>query len=449
MRGPRLAWTLLRSEGGRSVLARLADRNADVRRARGFATRQPSDPPFGAPILHLLPTPLATRIGGLQAQLARRLEAGAERGPNALLAPSRRGFRLELAGPGRREVSLFPAGATSLASPPVLAAARQAAGANALQIEGLAGWSLAEITALSALATPLVVALHDFAAFCRRPHLLEQSEPERFCDYSRNEARCLACLQRDWPETPSNFQREWRAATAALLGRAAAVVYPSEFLRRQHGELFASLPVARQFVIAPASTVSPLDVSPPQGPVRHVAWVGSVRVDKGALVFEAAVKRLAAQASPLRFSVFGGGDPDLLTRLRRLPNVRVRGYYRQGKLAEQLAAARVDLALLLSIVPESYGLTLDECSAAGVPALAFARGALAERIPASGAGALLATGGDPATELCGQLAALARGETALPRITAWTGTTPAAAAARWEALYRELGLDPGAAATVG
>ena len=167
MRGPRLAWTLLRSEGARSLLARLADRHADVRRARGFAPRQPSDPPFGAPILHLLPTPLATRIGGLQAQLARRLEAGAERGPNALLAPSRRGLRLELAGPGRREVSFFPARASSLASPPVLAAARQAAGATALQIEGLAGWSLAEITAFSALATPLVVALHDFVGSSR------------------------------------------------------------------------------------------------------------------------------------------------------------------------------------------------------------------------------------------------------------------------------------------
>jgi glycosyltransferase involved in cell wall biosynthesis len=94
----------------------------------------------------------------------------------------------------------------------------------------------------------------------------------------------------------------------------------------------------------------------------------------------------------VRFTVFGGGDAGLLARLRRLPRVHVRGYYRAGSLPELLRHESVDLALLLSIWPESYGLTLDECRAAAVPVLAFDHGAIAERIRAEGGGVLVPPG---------------------------------------------------------
>jgi len=85
------------------------------------------------------------------------------------------------------------------------------------------------------------------------------------------------------------------------------------------------------------------------------------------------------QGQGLRWSAYGGGDPELLARLRRLP-VRVRGYYRSGTLPRLLRRDGVDLALLLSIVPESYNLVLDECAAAGVPVVAFDLGAVGERL---------------------------------------------------------------------
>jgi glycosyltransferase involved in cell wall biosynthesis len=104
-----------------------------------------------------------------------------------------------------------------------------------------------------------------------------------------------------------------------------------------------------------------------------------VQAHKGALVFEQVAKELAKRVD-LPWTVYGGGDPDLLIRLRRLPRVRVRGYYRSGTLPRLLRRDRVDLALLLSIVPESYSLVLDECQAAGVPVVAFDLGAVAERL---------------------------------------------------------------------
>ena len=89
-----------------------------------------------------------------------------------------------------------------------------------------------------------------------------------------------------------------------------------------------------------------------EGPVRHVAYIGQVQPHKGALVFEEVVRRLPPETRPeLHWSAYGGGDAELLRRLRRLPRVRVRGYYRSGSLVDRLRRDRVDLALLLSIVP--------------------------------------------------------------------------------------------------
>ncbi len=123
-------------------------------------------------------------------------------------------------------------------------------------------------------------------------------------------------------------------------------------------------------------------------PLRHIAYVGAVHAHKGAFVFEEVVKLLASTPG-LRFTVFGGGDPRILARLRGLPRVRVRGYYRAGSLPRLLRREGVDLALLLSIWPESYGITLDECQAAGVPVVAFDHGAIGERLRRDGGSGLV------------------------------------------------------------
>ena len=105
-----------------------------------------------------------------------------------------------------------------------------------------------------------------------------------------------------------------------------------------------------------------------------------MQVHKGALVLEAALRRLPAAHRRLEFFAYGGGDAAILHRWRRLPGLRVRGYYRAGTLAALLRRDRIDLALALSVVPESYGLTLDECAAAQVPVVAFNLGAQGERL---------------------------------------------------------------------
>lgn len=441
----RTASRVLRAEGLPALRDRLSDRWRERSRRLSF---QAAGSPLGLPdnpVLNLLSTAPTPRLGGLQAQLLSRIEIEAERRPLALLYPERGAWRLEVAAAGRRLSLSFPGEAPS---PVTLvdvdferAVTRAAAevGARALHVEGLAAVPLASLLALHRGGLELVLSVHDFSLFCPRPHLLESPEP-RFCGYSRDRERCARCLAQDWPVTPG-FQGERRELARELLHAAAAVVYPSDFLRRRHLELFPGIPADRQRVIEPPGP-APAEPPPVAGErtVRHVAYIGSFQPHKGALVFEEVLRRMPPAEFPgLRWSAYGGGDPDLLLRLRRLSRVRVRGYYRAGSLVDHLKRDGVDLALLLSIVPESYSLALSECLAAGVPVVSFDHGAIAERLRRHGGG-LLVEPGAGAAGVAPVVAALARGLRIPAGGDPAGATSPKAAASAFADLYRELGL---------
>jgi glycosyltransferase involved in cell wall biosynthesis len=398
---------VLRAEGWRGFRDRALDRLAEARRRRAFSTASVSSLPdlpaeLRTPVLHLAATPPAPRLGGVQAQLLVRIDDQARREAVSLLYPDANHWRLEVASPSaRRAWGLAPAPPPSSVAlfnaefEEAVARAAAALGAGLVRVEGLAGLPLGSLLALRRRGLGLIVSVHDFAAFCPRPHLLE--EPAlRFCHYSRDPQRCAACLRVDWP-VESGWQEERRAVAGELLAGAETVVYPSDFLRRTYLELFPGLDPARQRVVAPeVAALAGLHDGAGRHPARersrplHAAFVGSVKPHKGALVFEEVVGRMATTApGAVRWSVYGGGDAELLRRLRRLPGVRVRGYYRSGALPRLLVREKVDVALLLSVVPESFGLTLSECRAAGVPAVAFDLGAVADRIRDEGGGVLV------------------------------------------------------------
>lgn len=489
-------WRVVRAEGVAAALDRFRDRRAEARRRRSFVPVAAPPPGFACAVLNLAAAAPAPRLGGVQAQLLWRLEAEAARRPVALLYPEKPGggggYRLELqsgrgrwalqlppapraAGPGSGEAagaaSRPPGSDTSTpadgpglaglapADPELERAVSWAAGqcgATLLQVEGLAGMPLASLLRLREDGLRLALAVHDFAAFCPRPHLLESlapPAPPRFCHYSRDAARCARCLGHGAAGLAPGFQERRRELARQLLAGAVAIAYPSSFLARTHGELFGGAGGAAARVIAPTgspalSRAASARPRHPQGsprPPRHIAWVGAVQPHKGALVFEAAVRRLVAGGRRLRLSAYGGGDAAILARWRRLPGLRVRGYYRAGSLPALLRRDGVDLALLLSVVPESYGLALDECAAAAVPVVAFDHGAVAERIAAAGSGLLLAAAVADDPEAAGAALALLLvdlldGRLAVPPAAPSPPRPPAAAAADWLGLYRELGI---------
>jgi glycosyltransferase involved in cell wall biosynthesis len=443
----RTAGRVLRAEGIPALRDRISDRLRERSRRQSFReVGSPLDLP-PTPVLNLLTTAPIPRLGGLQVQLLHRIESEAERRPLALLYPEPGAYRLEVAADGRRlsltfggEASPSPVALTDPSFERAVSRAAAEVGARALHVEGLAGVPLASLLALRREGFQLILSVHDFSLFCPRPHLLEQPQL-RFCDYSRERERCARCLVQDWPVPPA-FQESRRQLARELLLGAAAVVYPSEFLRRRHLELFPGIPSERQRVIEPSGPAGGGPLPAIERQVHHVAYIGNVQPHKGALVFEEVVRRMPPEAYPgLRWSAYGGGDSDLLLHLRRLPRLKVRGYYRAGSLVELLQRDRVDLALLLSIVPESYSLALSECFAAGVPVVAFDHGAIAERVRRHGGG-LLVEPGAGAAGIASVLAALASGLKLPPQPPCMPDDPPAATgdASAFEELYRELGL---------
>jgi glycosyltransferase involved in cell wall biosynthesis len=159
-----------------------------------------------------------------------------------------------------------------------------------------------------------------------------------------------------------------------LLLAATGLVFPSRFLLERYRELF-SLPLLAGEIVEPGvRTTRPVVYDG-----RAIAYAGSVKPHKGG-------RLLPDLVPPSGLHIFGGGDEDLLRAVRRVPNVTIHGYYRQGRLPSLLARHRAGLVVLPSIVPESYGLVMSEAWLAGAAVVAFDHGALAERIREHGGG---------------------------------------------------------------
>lgn len=412
---------LLRSEGPAGVAARLADRWAEGRRKASFQ-RVPIEALPPVQVLQIASAPPAPWLGGVPAQLGVRLAEQARRVDTALLYPWRGGMRLEVTAGGRRlaaEVPLERDEARAEDDPgwgKAVTAAQAAVGARLLHVEGASGLPHATLLEL-ARERPLLLVIHDFALVCPRPNLFDERLASS-CGPCGDGATCQRTLATSGRvEAPR--AAGWRERGAEVLRHCRSVVYPSEFLRRAHERLFGNAG-ARTRVVAPgiARPAFPLTSVPtgvrPRPPHRpRLAFVGGGAPHKGALLFASVVKEWARRGLPaVDWEVLGGGGTEQLAELRRLPGVRVRGYYRHGLLPALLRARQIDLCLLLPQVPESFSLTLSEALAARVPVLALGAGALADRLAGSD---LLLPADAPAELVVQALAGWSRGELAPSR----------------------------------
>jgi glycosyltransferase involved in cell wall biosynthesis len=120
--------------------------------------------------------------------------------------------------------------------------------------------------------------------------------------------------------------------------------------------------------------------------------------------------------------------------MRRIPNIRIHGYYRSGTLPSLLARHGIGLVIVPSIVPESYGLVLTEAWLAGASVAAFDLGAQADRIRQHGGGWL--------APLESGAAGLARiiNECRITTIIPTTISSPLDAAIAHVDLYRKWGV---------
>ena len=149
------------------------------------------------------------------------------------------------------------------------------------------------------------------------------------------------------------------------------------------------------FTIAPPEDDTAI---PPPPPIRRqgetvVAVIGALSIDKGFSILHACATDAASRALPLRFRLVGDSlDDDALHATGR---VFVTGRYREDEAEALIRSQSASLAFLPSVIPESWNFTLSLAWRAGLQAVVFDLGAMADRVRQTGHGHVLPLGLPP------------------------------------------------------
>ncbi len=265
------------------------------------------------------------------------------------------------------------------------------------------------------LGVPFDVTLHDFFFICPRVQLMRASgsycgEPDvRTCD---------VCIATDGPyDDARTFERSsvvgidaYRSRHLGWLMKARRVVTPSKDTAKRIHRVFPSLPLS--VLPHPEARTVGVRRGPSADGIAHVAVLGGIERHKGYRHLVEIARHANDEGLPIRFVVFGTTlDSGVL---RALPNVTVTGRYTRDALPALVARSRCNVAVFLSIWPETYSYTLSEALELGLYPVCFDIGAPAERLAEFGYGTSIPPDSNPAT-ICRVLMAESKGLEAPPR----------------------------------
>ncbi len=249
-------------------------------------------------------------------------------------------------------------------------------------------------TLAARLGLPQEIVIHDYASFCPRVNLLTRTTPDAPLRYCGEPAvpHCTLCVERNGDETFEGLTVPQRLArSAAEFAAAARITTPSADATRR---------IARHFPgIHPSITPWEADTArEPSRPTarqqsrttsRRIAVIGGIGPAKGYDILLDCAHDAAARQLPLHFIIAGASaDDEPLMQA----GIFITGAYEEGQATALLASLDADLAFLPSIWPETWCFALGEAWAAGLQVLAFDLGAQADRIRATGRGAVLPLG---------------------------------------------------------
>lgn len=371
----------MRTEGGTSLKNKKRAQAEEVKRRRKMTELTVTkdgrlntgvSPP---PVLNVAPFPPYPAFAGPQIAMADRLEAEKDLRTVALVYPSDGAWWLELWSPAR--TGYFSLGTKSNLLE-VIAQAARLMRTKLIHVESNTGLPLNLVHGLEKAGLRTILSIHDFIFFCRRSHLIEQPYVE-FCNYSTEALRCKVCLRDIDPEGRTS-QTDYRRISVSSVHDASYLIFPSVFLQRQYEILFPERKHGqREVVVAPATNRSRAAA----GAVSdqpNIAFVGGVYPHRGAALIQPILDRVRESEPKAVGFVYGDGEGELFKELRKAKKLKIQGYYPKGTLPSLLAKDRITVAVLPSIAPEAYSLVVDECLSAGVPVVAFERGAVGERL---------------------------------------------------------------------
>ena len=251
---------------------------------------------------------------------------------------------------------------------------------------------LSVILQFKSAGIPYVCVMHDFYSVCPSLNLLNVSKM-RPCEVHTtgkgDAAACLGELFKHCLETPQSDIKtllpDHQKLFGKILSNAEKVIFPSGSTRDIVLSAHAIEP-SRAIVIPHGyPTIKTAPVATP-GPYLRVALIGAISdLIKGCDLIIETVERTK---QPVEWHFFGRADASgFKHRIMALTDRCVfHGVYARDNIVDMLCSSGVEIALFMSVCPETFSFTLSESYIAGVPPIVPNLGALAERVKQSGLG---------------------------------------------------------------
>ncbi|MBU6448309.1 MAG: glycosyltransferase [Rhodospirillales bacterium] len=243
-----------------------------------------------------------------------------------------------------------------------------------------------------ALNVPQRITIHDYASFCPRVNLLNRPEPSaplRYCG-EPDIAGCERCCSQ---EKEGVFEplpiKALLARSQRELKSADRITVPSEDVARRLTRHFPSISVNLMPWELDSESVT---LKAPRSGKRRIAVIGGIGPQKGFDVLLDCANDIKRRCLPLEFVVIGNSADDALLLEA---GIFVSGAYKADEIHNLIIESQADLAFVPSICPETWCFVLSEAWQAGLYTVAFDLGAQAERIRATGRGAILPLGLPP------------------------------------------------------
>lgn len=260
-----------------------------------------------------------------------------------------------------------------------------------IHVHNLVGWPHLEFD----FSAPHVVTIYDHFWICPDYFFLNWRGERCEKGLARHDDKeCLECVSKKarrglvGTDEIGEFLRFRGDAMARICRTASHVMVPSVFMRDRLDQA-GYLDPKRTSVVPFGSRLERGSTAPSEirrNPLR-VAFVGNFDLHKGAEVFCSLVDECSDL--PIEFKIVGAVSMQWQDVLKER-GIESHGAYRVSELPEILST--VDLALVLSIVDESYCMVVDDLACCGVPVIASRVGAISERVVEGGTGFLVDPG---------------------------------------------------------
>jgi glycosyltransferase involved in cell wall biosynthesis len=255
-------------------------------------------------------------------------------------------------------------------------------GLDLIHIHHLSGWGLGIPPRLAELSVPVLWTLHDYWSICPRGQLF--SRDGEVCSAVEPE-RCGRCWSETWPQlgcsgTPGRQVAARLEAAREAFAACEQLLVPSAAAREVFGERgvdISSIEVCENGI----ERITAERVAPPEDEETiRVGFLGSVQPSKGVLEIARLLEELG---DPFTLEVHGPrdsyhGDRSCIEALEDLAEtserIELRGPYRRGDLPRILS--RLQLVVVPSLWPETFGLVAREARAVGVSVFASRTGGL-------------------------------------------------------------------------